>query len=236
MGIRGTKMTSERKRAKITNKELKSISEYVTDNCDMQRTKLAEKIQAEVKWPGKPPEIEVLERLISKYRKHPQDNPLDKPWCLAALDAYPIPPDALPVVLEVWKFNIEKRDTFTIREAKWAARLSGLLGKVERLSDTDVEKVDNKGKVIEIEKMPAIERLSGEAFLYAREEFMSELAGLPNDSTRRDRQLIGLEAGMTYTRELEAAKGKKQESPYSLPEKRKGVQKNERVNKTNGEI
>jgi hypothetical protein len=93
----------------------------------MKRTKLAEKIQAEVPWPGKPPTIEVLERKISRYRKQVIDYPEDKPWSMATLDKYSIPPEAIPAVLACWKQRVRSRSILTIREAKWVSRLYALM-------------------------------------------------------------------------------------------------------------
>ena len=75
-------MTIKGLRAWIGDDEELQICHYTLEFRDMQRTKLAEKIQAEVHWPGKLPEIEVLERKISHYRKHAIDYPEGKPWSL----------------------------------------------------------------------------------------------------------------------------------------------------------
>jgi hypothetical protein len=160
-------MSTERKRALISDKEQLAIANYVASFPDMQRTALAEKILAEVKWPGKPPEIEVLERKISLLRNHPID---DKPWSMATLDENPIPPEAIPAVLEVWKFRVARDEVFTIREAKWVARLSA--------------------KVKDKDKYPR--KLSKYASQYARLELIYQLIGRPFDSTRIDRELMGI--------------------------------------------
>ncbi|MGD0794959.1 MAG: hypothetical protein ABR958_05135 [Dehalococcoidales bacterium] len=62
-------------------------------------------------------------------------NPLeeDKPWSTATLDDYPILPEALASVLKVWKFRQGKMPTFTIRDAKWAARFSAIYKDTESL-------------------------------------------------------------------------------------------------------
>ena len=167
-------MTTERKRALISDKEQLAIAGYVADFPDMQRTALAEKILAEVKWPGKPPELEVLERKISLLRNHPVDGPQDKPWHMGTLDEYPLPPEAIPAVLGVWKYRREQAfavtgqwssdmqiQPFTIREAKWAAWLSALFK----------------------DDLP---ELSDIASRYARLEIIYQLIGRPFDSTKAD--------------------------------------------------
>jgi len=98
----------------------------------MQRTKLAEKIQSEVRWPGKSPEIEVLERKISYYRKHAIDDPEDKAWSMATIDKYPVPPQAIPAILACWKHCFKGDAVLTIREAKWVSRLYALMAEEVR--------------------------------------------------------------------------------------------------------
>lgn len=127
-------MADEPKRAKIGVEQEAIIAKFALDFRDMPRTKLAEKIQAEVKWPGKAPEIEVLERKISLYRKD-SDSPQDKPWTLDSLRDYPLPPDALPKLFQIWLYKqgspLER--PLSIREARWAAQLSSMTDDIELL-------------------------------------------------------------------------------------------------------
>jgi hypothetical protein len=120
-------MTTKRERAWIGNEEEFQICHYTLEFRNMKRTELAEKIQSEVRWPGKPPEIEVLERKISRYRKQAIDYPEDEPWSMATTDKYPIPPQAIPAVLACWKRCVQNNMTLNIREAKWISRLYGLM-------------------------------------------------------------------------------------------------------------
>lgn len=120
-------MTIKGLRAWIGDDEELQICRYTLEFRDMQRTKLAEKIQAEVPWPGKPPEIEVLERKISHYRTHAVDHPEDKPWSMATLDRHPVSPEAIPAVLACWRKLVQRRTALTIREAKWVSRLYALM-------------------------------------------------------------------------------------------------------------
>jgi hypothetical protein len=125
-------MKIKRERAHIGHNEELQICRYSLEFRTMKRTKLAEKIQSEVHWPGKSPEIEVLERKISYYRKHAIDDPEDKPWSMATIDQYPIPPQAIPAVLACWKRCVQSDTVLTIREAKWISRLYALMAEEVR--------------------------------------------------------------------------------------------------------
>ena len=74
-------------------------------------------------WPGH----SVVQKELTKMRRRHEEkspNPLDGPWSTASLAQYPIPPEALPSVLEVWVWTrVNNSATFTIRQAQWAARL-----------------------------------------------------------------------------------------------------------------
>ncbi|MBI4215920.1 MAG: hypothetical protein HY687_00785 [Chloroflexi bacterium] len=133
----------------------------------LSRTKLAEQLQGELESAGYDvPEIEVLERKISWYRNHAESGPLEKPWSTATLEQYPLTPEALAAVLKVWKLRTMKGTNFTIREAKWAARLSSV--------------------------QQDIERLSLDARRYAHTELLYQTSKRPFDSTMLDRLLMGL--------------------------------------------
>ena len=125
------------------------------------------------------PSLSAVQKVLATVRK-PHDNPQEKPWSTDSLDSYPIPPDALPVVLKVWKSRIEKGEGFTIREAKWTARLSGLI----------------TGLITDIEA------LSAKTSQYARMELMYDIIGQPFDSTHLDRLLMGLPVPLTTPRSL----------------------------------
>lgn len=127
-------MSDKPRRAQIGLEEEACIAKYALDFFDMNRTKLAEKIQAEVEWPGKPPEIEVLERKISVYRKD-SDSPKDKPWNLDALGGDLLPPGVLKTLFSIWLAKQEDPSSppLTIREAKWIAQLSSMTEDTELL-------------------------------------------------------------------------------------------------------
>jgi len=79
-----------------------------------------------------PPSEETMMRLISEARNHP-NSPLDEPWSMATVNNYPIPPDVLPIVL-VLSVHMREFQTFTIRHAKWAARLCKITNKWPELA------------------------------------------------------------------------------------------------------
>jgi len=125
-------MATRRKRANIRGKE-PYIVEFVMNHPDMRRTPLAEKMAAEIKWEGKEPEVEVLERKISHYRNR-KPSPEDQPWNLSMMKDYPIPPEAVPAVVKAWVCSRERSNcTLTVREAKWVSRLYTVTDNIEVL-------------------------------------------------------------------------------------------------------
>lgn len=129
-------------------------------------------------WPG----LSAIRKVLTEVKKKVSEPSLeDKPWSTATLDSYPIPPEALKAVLEVWKLRIDSEEwnfSFSIREAKWAARLSGLI------KDT--------------------EELSTRANQYARAEILYQLIGHPFESSGLDKLIMGRfgEDAKKYTGEL----------------------------------
>ena len=72
------------------------------------------------------PAEETLEKLISKARNTPYDDQ-DKPWHIARLAQYDIPPEALPKVLEICVDKLRSEGVhITIREAKWIGKLASV--------------------------------------------------------------------------------------------------------------
>ena len=72
------------------------------------------------------PELSTIEKKISKYWKRSSDE--DKPWTVASLREYPISPEALPTILQLWIWMLDQEGLImTIREAKWAARFYAAL-------------------------------------------------------------------------------------------------------------
>jgi hypothetical protein len=150
-------------------------------------------------WPG----LSVVQKVIIDIRKKDAD-PLfsrqDEPWCLATKGEFPIPPDALKIVCDVWECNLNQLiaigakydyDEFerigfnkllssreatclSIREVKWIALLHNIIKKDE----TD----DKEGSY------PT--RLYATAELYAKAERLHEILGIPFESDEMDRHLI----------------------------------------------
>ena len=111
-------------------------------------------------------------------------DPQDKPWSMATLDEYPISPEALSMVLNVWKRHVKivalgfPWGIFTIRIAKWVTRLSGVATDEKwgaRLSD-----------------FPGSARLCVLARLYAETEKLYQSINQPFDSTALDHYLMDL--------------------------------------------
>ena len=79
-------------------------------------------------WPSK----YVIDRIMPEIREQVKQsklnpNPIDKPWSTTTMAQYPIPPEALPTVLDVWAWtraNLHR--TLSIREVQWAARFYAL--------------------------------------------------------------------------------------------------------------
>ena len=95
---------------------------------------------------------------IQKYLKNTKGNydkeqEEDNPWSLSSLTNFPIPPEALPSVLEVWLRTRYEFLYFTIREAKWVSRLYPML----------------KDDIV------GLKRVAG---FYAQEELLNEVSGV----------------------------------------------------------
>ena len=68
------------------------------------------------------PQLSTLEKYISFYRS---TTSLDEPWSLgeSIKPEYDIPADATGILLELWKYSLEIGYPFTLRHARWIARL-----------------------------------------------------------------------------------------------------------------
>lgn len=119
-------MTYTRKRAQIGKKEKEEIGLYSLSPLyrHMTRTELAEMIQKVVAWPGKTPEIEVLERKISGNRNI-SPGLEESVWSLgeSIRQGHDIPADATFILLESWKYSLEIGYPLTVRHARWIAML-----------------------------------------------------------------------------------------------------------------
>ncbi len=104
------------------------------------------------KWPEFPGK-RVVEKVLQEAKKHKENpNSQDILWSIKALDKYPISPQVLPSVLSKYKWHIDNGTDFTIRQAKWVARLSStqysesglpiLIARTEQLYEMMGESVD----------------------------------------------------------------------------------------------
>ena len=124
------------------------------------------------------PSLNSVQKVLATIRKKEKGpDPQDKPWSTATLDNYPIPPEALSIVLKVWKFHMEKGHFFHIRDAKWAARLSAV-NPVWRIGQ-------------DLDKLALLARR------YSITELVFDRIERDFDSTEVDRSLMGLPVGVS---------------------------------------
>ncbi len=102
------------------------------------------------KLPSKWPSLSTVQKVLATFRKNIKETPIhpeDRLWSMGTLDEYPIPPDAIPSVVKVWKLREERllgplkagysglrKFSLTIRQAKWAGRLAHIVEDIELLS------------------------------------------------------------------------------------------------------
>ncbi|MFC1930893.1 hypothetical protein ACFLXJ_01650 [Chloroflexota bacterium] len=78
------------------------------------------------------PGLRKVQYILKDARKRenelsPKDKKMQKPWSMATLDEYSLPSESIPNVLQVWRYAVNLGAEFTIRQAKWAARLYYLI-------------------------------------------------------------------------------------------------------------
>lgn len=67
---------------------------------------------------------QLLKEALGEYEGLPDEiKEMDKPWTLISSIEPEIPSDAIPVLLKVWKQQLNWFEPFTIRQAKWVGRL-----------------------------------------------------------------------------------------------------------------
>jgi len=75
------------------------------------------------------PKLRTFQEYLRRARKRQitleQESKVDeqKPWNMQTLDEFPLPPESIPQVLQVWRYSVNLGAKFTIRHAKWASRL-----------------------------------------------------------------------------------------------------------------
>ena len=146
----------------------KKIREWVTANlCE------SEKVWGGPNWPG----IDVIkDRLRTKIRPNLENRPpevkrLDEEWSLGASDENGISTEATADLLDTWKHCLAIGHTFTVREAKWVARMGTAVKATQNV-------YQYRGAL-----------LFGYAHEYAIRERISEISGSPMDTRDLDGNL-----------------------------------------------
>lgn len=106
------------------------------DGTTRSRDEVASDLQEAIGKRGHPvPDLDTLKKMISKARTSRRPDPEDEPFSLGCLDRWvsdpggqrrrliDIHPEAVPAVLNAWKFALAGGRRLTVREAKWAGRL-----------------------------------------------------------------------------------------------------------------
>ena len=153
---------------------IRALIMYEALNDKRPRRVVAVNLQKQIERLGESvPGEETLLRLISEDRNN--EHPEDQPWSIATLKDFPIvSPDVLPSVLKSWAYAREHLEAaFTIREAKWVARLCYVIKDTGKLTST--------------------------ALMYAREEVIAEITGDSLDSFEEDLKLFMLMTGEEIT-------------------------------------
>lgn len=129
-------------------------------------------------WPG----LSKVQQVIRKIKRHPPTSE-DMPWCVYTMrETTAVRPDDLPVVLQAFVYARETlHNTFTIRDAKWVARLRFLI------KDTSKD----------------IGKLTRSALDYSEMEIYEEIMPTSTDSILMDLQLFAEYTGEVFTWEGE---------------------------------
>jgi hypothetical protein len=103
------------------------ISEAIHESKNMPRRALAVRLQDLIEKMGEiSPSEDTLARMISAARNHPLSE-LDQPWSIGACTRYNIPPESIPVLINIQQFRAHnsrlKEYDLTVREALWFVRL-----------------------------------------------------------------------------------------------------------------
>ncbi len=192
-------MAAKRGRPKIKPVVKNTIYSYALKHKDTPRQALAVELRHLIEEMGEiVPSEETMIKLISQRRNHP-DSPTDVLWSLGSLPEYPIPIDALPMVMSICVRRImqyDDDDFLTIREALWVARLYKLieLNKPKHIPP-DVQdairsrdwKDENSWPLSELASEITVEDLVDDyAWAYAQYEILSEIEGEPFYSSELD--------------------------------------------------
>lgn len=153
-------------------------------------------------WPGLSTVQKELTEIRKKYAaRPPESTKLDEPWSLGSLVEYPIAPEALPVVISVYKkCMLEEEPELTIREALWIGRLYRIIELYQpRSIPPDVEDMLKSGQwhdknawpVSKVKpKIEPKDLVLDWAYTYANWEIISEIEGKPFDSGELDSYIM----------------------------------------------
>ena len=129
----------------LTNDVRRCIAEVYLENPNYRAPKIREEVisrlpkiypYADPDWPG----LSIVQKELKKIRKRdneksPESKGLDRPWSTASMAKYPIPPEALPSVLQAWVYVREHLNIpFTVRQAKWVVRLYAVIKDIPDLA------------------------------------------------------------------------------------------------------
>jgi hypothetical protein len=144
------------------------------------------------------PSVSAIEKLLASL-SHGEPLPQDRDWHMSSLDQFPIESQAIGAVLDVWRHRTELGQPFTIREAKWAARLSAVENAVHpkplsaRLFALIHPTKEAQAAAALRPEITSTESLAAHSWEYARLERVHEIIGRPFDSTVLDKFLMRLE-------------------------------------------
>ncbi|NQT74670.1 MAG: hypothetical protein HQ553_18180 [Chloroflexi bacterium] len=151
----------------------------VADNREMTAKEVLQAVKSQLSIGGNGditlPKLRKVQDILREARErfeYTKDQ--DIPWSMATIERYPLPPEAIPKVLRIWKLLRTEGKSLVLREAKWIARLHLLASKPYRLF--------------------------GLAEAYANNERLSELLGIPFDTANLDISLVSGENEHTALR------------------------------------
>lgn len=141
-------------------------------------------------WPG----LSAIQKAVHDIREADNKRSLeakafDELWSLGSLSDHPIPPEAMPIVMSVYKKALAENEELTIREAQWIARLYKIIDPPDLVWDW--------------------------AWEYAITEWISEVTNTPFDTTELDSKLIS----DIYCAQREHSKSKRQNAIWGIAEK-----------------
>ncbi len=161
------------------------IRQAAVDFPNVNREKLAETIMEELTENGKrTPSLEHLKKMISAARNSATDE--DRPWSLAASLKVGIPDEANGELLKIRKRCILAGREFTIREAKWVARLRTTMN-----NDNIVKVFPNAAKYASRERVWAMENENNPNVVFDTVEMDALMAFSDNYLSRETALLTG---------------------------------------------